>query len=123
MLKNRLKEILAKERITQVELARKAGLSIATVAKVAKQHPVLDATKKRIVQALNSLTGSKYRASDVFPPPSRRRAESVPSTSRHVEITIDKPLEEFSEADERDLLEFIKRATGDYDAKIVGKAR
>lgn len=122
MLKNRLKEILAKEGVTQVELARKAGLSVATVSKVAKkQHSVLDSTKKRIVQALNNLTGNNYRISDVFPPPSRRRAETAPPASRHVEITIDKSYEEFSEADERELLEYIRKATGDYGAKIVSK--
>ena len=40
-----------------------------------------------------------------------------------MEITIDKPYEEFSEADEKALLEFIKEATGDYDAKVISKAR
>jgi len=124
MLKNRLKEVLAKEGVTPVELARNAGLSVATVTKVAKkQHSVLDSTKTRIVQALSHLTGNNYRVSDVFPPPSRRRAEVVPSASRHVEITVAKAYEEFSEADERDLLEYIKKATGDYGPKIVSKTR
>ncbi len=114
MLKNRLKKILAKEGIKQVELARKSGLSTATIYKVAKrQHPVLHSTKARIVRALNDLTGGNLRVSDVFLRPPRR----------HVEITIDKPYEEFSESDERALLEFIRKATGDHSAKILSKSR
>ena len=67
--KNNLKKVLESEGITQAELARRSGISLATINRVynAKRSPS-ERTISKILKAVNKLSaGRQYESEDIFP--------------------------------------------------------
>jgi transcriptional regulator with XRE-family HTH domain len=67
MARNKLKQILQKEGITQAQLSAKSGVSSGTINKVCNGNRlVTPTTQAKILKALISLAGRNYGTKDIF---------------------------------------------------------
>jgi transcriptional regulator with XRE-family HTH domain len=67
MARNKLKQILQDEGITQAQLSAKSGVSAGTINKVCNgRRPVSPTTQAKIIKALISLAGRNYDRKVVF---------------------------------------------------------
>lgn len=65
--KNRLKQVIVAEGITQAELSRKCGLSTGTINRACNQVLILSPTSRsKILKAINDLSGKKYIHKKLF---------------------------------------------------------
>ena len=64
MVSNRLKEIRESRLISKAELARKAGISTLTIARIEQGEPCRQETKRKILAALGISTFDREK---VFP--------------------------------------------------------